>query len=85
MRPLNILDYWKRLENHNWFYAWLEDKNEYDDHVSEAKKLFHLSRLSEQHAQLYAAYWTGTFLHTSMEGDKVLNVELPIDGRPEAA
>lgn len=85
MRRLNLAEYWERLENHNWFYAWTQDADEYDEHVAEAKKLYHLSRFSKRHGQLYAAYWTGTFLHASMEGDEVMDIEIPLDGRPEAA
>jgi hypothetical protein len=85
MTRLSIQDYWERLEKHNWFYAWIQDGEEYDEHATEAKRLFHLSRLSNKHGQLYTAYWTGTYLHVSMEGAEVLDIELPLDGRPEAA
>ena len=85
MRRLSIGEYWEKLEQHNWFYAWTEDAEEYGAHVAEAKHLFHLSRLSWKHGQLYTAYWTGTFIHASMDGDEVLDIEIPLNGRPEAA
>jgi len=85
MKPLSIAEYWERLERHDRFYAWSEDKASYDDLIEEAKKLFHLSRLSEAHSQLYTTYWTATYRHVTMEGDEVQDIELPQDGMPEAA
>jgi len=85
MLRLSIEEYWEKLEGHNWFYAWTYGDDEYKEYVVEAKDLFHLSQLSWKHRQLYAAYWTGTYQHVSMEGDEVLDLEPPIDGKPEAA
>jgi hypothetical protein len=85
MRRLSIEEYWERLERHDRFYAWAESADEYDDLVREAKALFHLSRLSDAHSQLYTTYWTATYLHVSLDGDEVQDIERPMDGLPEAA
>ena len=85
MKKHSIEEFWEMMERHNRFYAWAESTADYDTLAEESRRLYHISRLSEDHTQLYIAYWTATYLHVTLENDEVQNHELPQDGMPEAA
>ncbi len=85
MKRLSIAQYWEKLERHDRFYPWSESPEEYEASVEEARELFYLSRLSDDHAQLYTTYWTATYLHAALENGEVQDIDIPTDGIPEAA
>ena len=82
---ISLSDYWERLESHNWHYAWASNDDGYADLVEEDRVLWHMSMLSESHAQLYASYYRMVYSGMDVENNVIMNADKPEINKPEAA
>jgi len=86
MHRVSLPDYWEALENHNWFYAWADSVEEYNELLKKNTQLAHMARLSFDHAQLYCAYVRCMYDQLTLDEERnVEQAEIPPHRKPTAA
>lgn len=70
-QPMPLMDYWRQLDRHDWFWHFAEDRLFYARGQEEEARLRGIATHSAEHERLFNSFYEYARNHTRAPGERV--------------